>query len=67
MKFVPTDAPNTIGYYTEYSTCVDTPDEPNCTGNKTRAILPVAVAAGKTVAKVNLCDYYYEPTKPPQY
>lgn len=67
MKFVPTQYSTVIGYYTEYSTCVNNPSEPNCTGQKTRAILPVTITAGQTTSKVNLCDYYYPTGAPPAY
>ncbi len=68
MKFTPTQYTNIVGYYSEYSTCVDTPDEPNCTGGKKNyTILPVNVVSGQTTAKINLCDYYYDPSTPPQY
>lgn len=67
MKFVPTQNSTTIGYYTEYSTCVNSPSEPNCTGTKTRAILPVTVTADQVTPKINLCDYYYPAATPPQY
>lgn len=67
MKFVPTLNSTTIGYYTEYSTCIDSPSEPNCSGTKARAILPVSVTANQVTPKVNLCDYYYPTATPPQY
>jgi hypothetical protein len=67
MKFIPQQYTNIVGYYTDYSTCVGNPTDPNCSGQKTRTILPVKVSTGLVVTKINLCDYYYPPDNPPQY
>lgn len=67
MKFTPQQYTNVVGYYTEYSTCVGNPSGSDCSGQKTRNILPVKVDAGGSVKNVNLCDYYYLPDSPPQY
>ncbi|SRR5260221_3778709 len=66
MKFTPTQYATVIGYYTDYSTCVGNPG-PNCSGQKTRPLLPVTVTTGATISAVNLCDYYYPPDNPPQF
>lgn len=66
MKFTPTQYSTVVGYYTDYSTCVGSPG-PNCSGQKTRPLLPVVITSGGTVRAVNLCDYYYPPSNPPQF
>lgn len=67
MKFTPQQYANIVGYYTEYTTCVGNPNAGDCSGQKTRNILPVKVTVGVTTEKINLCDYYYPPDSPPQY
>jgi hypothetical protein len=65
MKYAPQDYATVIGYYTDYSSCVGNPENANCTGQKTRPLLPVVITAGNTTNNVNLCDYYYPPESPP--
>ncbi len=67
LKFTPTQYSTIIGFYTDYSTCVGNPTGANCTGQKVRPLLPVAVTASTTVKDVNLCDYYYPTNTPPQF
>lgn len=67
MKFTPTAYSSTIGYYTDYSSCVGNPSSANCSGQKTRPLLDVQITAGATVSSVNLCDYYYPPDNPPKF
>lgn len=47
------------GYYTSYSTCVGDPSGADCSGDKTRAALPVEVKANAIAKDINLCDFYY--------
>ncbi len=65
LKFAPTDYPTVVGFYTDYSSCVDNPSGVNCSGQKTRPLLPVEVKSGSTASDVNLCDFYYPPDAPP--
>lgn len=67
MKFTSTQYSTVVGYYTDYSTCVGNPTGPNCTGQKTRPLLPVQITAGQETTKVNLCDFYYPSDNPPQF
>lgn len=67
LKFTPTQYATVIGYYTDYSSCVGNPSGANCSGQKTRPLLTATVSANATIEKVNLCDYYYPPSNPPQF
>jgi hypothetical protein len=67
LKYTPQDYPTVIGFYTDYSSCVGSPTGPNCSGQKTRPVLPVVIISGKSVTDVNLCDFYYPPDSPPQF
>ncbi|HSW87801.1 MAG TPA: hypothetical protein VLG12_01420 [Candidatus Saccharimonadales bacterium] len=67
MKYTPQAYSSVIGFYTDYSTCVNNPSGSNCSGQKTRPLLPVTIEAGKTVQDVNLCDFYYSPDSPPTF
>ena len=67
LKFTPTQYATNVGYYTSYSSCVGNPSGSDCSGQKTRPLLVATVTANGTVSNVNLCDYYYPPTTPPQF
>jgi hypothetical protein len=55
------------GFYTNYSTCVGDPSGADCSGEKTRATLPVEVKASSISKDVNLCDFYYPAGAPPSF
>ena len=55
------------GYYTNYSACVDNPDSPDCSGQKTRPLLSVQVESGSSATNIHLCDFYYDPQNPPKF
>lgn len=67
MKFTPAQYSTVIGFYTDYSSCVGNPSGANCSGQKLRPLLAATVSANLTTQNINLCDYYYPPSTPPQF
>lgn len=69
MKFEANPGTPISGYYTTYSSCVDSPnpDPALCNGQQSRPLSPVNVTSGGSVAHVNLCDFYYPPDNEPQF